>query len=312
MEPRLLCAAKFQVCRSVIFSALELSSSCFAHQVGHAVPQLFNVDFEVRQGIFKCLESLTRTAKETPRRTQNIVSTSDLAYQLAFCYKLGFGVPRDEDKCRMWLADTDLTNSDLENQIDHIKSSTSQGYSPTSTFGFWYSHTPVPTVNNAQYYRERKKLKDIQQIEEREIGEWKEVLGKDHWLFLEKEESYFHTLSSLGYLSKAGALAEKRCRDLSSTLPREDDRVLRARCNLAEVFLDQRRHDEAEREVLEVIELSNSTDYNHAVHQNLLASIYTARGRYKKAIALRQEIHDNYVATLGDSHIETLNVLLNL
>ena len=187
-----------------------------------AVTQLFNVDFEVRQGIFKCLESLTRVAKETPGRTQTILSAADLAYQLAFCYKVGFGVPRYEDKCRMWLADTDHKYSDLKDEFDYIKSRSGQKYSSTSGFGFWYSQIPVRIASDAQYYREWKKLKDIQQIEDREIEERKEVLGNDHWLVLEREQSCFDTLSSLGYFGKAAALAEKRCRKLSSTLPRED------------------------------------------------------------------------------------------
>ena len=63
---------------------------------------------------------------------------------------------------------------------------------------------------------------------------------------------------------------------------------------------------------MEVIKLSNSTGYDHAVHQDFLASKYSARGKYKKAIAIRQELHEQFVVTLGKSNFETLNVLRNL
>lgn len=283
-----------------------------ASQIANALPQLFDVDFRVRRAIFTCLGELLEQTQAASHRETDLNLYMEIAYQLAFCYKFGFGVPRNDEQCQAWLAKSGRPNSDLEDQLQVIKSSIGRNHSPSLNFGLWFQKGHVPMASDAQYYRERNQLKDIQIIEEREISDWKVVLGDIHWLVVSREASHYHLLQSLGFLDKAELLARESCQLLSSTLPQEDHRVLRARSNLASACISKKNYDEAEREIIEVLDLSEENSQQYLILQDLLASVYSAQGKAKKSIRLRLEVYKQMSATLGESHLQTLSILWNL
>ena len=276
--------------------------------------QLFDVDLQVRRCIFACFQSLLREAQ----RIANPSFYEEVVCQLAFCYKLGFGVRRDENECRKWLLESKKHESDLEDQLNLIKSSNfRRRYDPLSKFGLWLGKGHVSVLGfDVQYYREKNQLSDICSTQENEIDDWRAVLGATHWMVLGREEQYFQILRSLGHWDKAEDLLRGTLKSLEAKSPRDDLRALRAQSNLAIACLDQRKTDNAEYLMKEVLQKSEhysvSDQMTRLVHQDIQASVYTAQEKFVKATNLRREVYTQFLTTLGENHIQTLRVLLNL
>ena len=273
--------------------------------------QLFEVDLRVRQSIFTCFHNLIREAQSNA----NPSFYEEVGFQLAFCYKVGFGVRKDENESRKWLLESKKHEADLELQLQLINSS-GRRYDPSRNFGLWFGRGHVSTLGDVQYYREKNRLDDIFSTQENEIDDWRTVLGSTHWMVLAREEEYFHILRSLGHWDKAEDLVRGMVKNLRAKLPSDDIRVLRAQYDLAAACMDQRKTDDAERLINEVLQKSdnNLTSDQTAIlaHQNILASVYTAQGKIAKAIDLRSEVYTRFLGMLGENHIQTLRVLWNL
>ena len=275
--------------------------------------QLFEVDIQVRRSICWCLQNLIHDAQ----RNANAELYQELGFQLAFCYRMGFGVRKDENECRKWLLESKRHPSDLEHQIQLIKSSTfGRRFHESTQFGLWFGKGHIPTVGDAQYFRERNRLNDIFSTQEDEISDWKIVLGSTHWMVFDREERYFHILLSLGYLDKAEALVREILRNVEESLPPDDFRVIRAKTNVAAACLNQGKTDEAERLIKQVLpksdKASTSDQTTPLAYQNALACIYVAKGKLTKAIKLQSEVYQKFSAILGENHIQALTVLWNL
>lgn len=119
--------------------------------------QLFEADIRVRQSIYKCFQNLILESQ----RNANLELYEEVGYQLAFCYRVGFGVRKDENECQKWLLESKRHVSDLESQLQTIKSSESRRYDIMSRFGLLVIKGHVPEFCDVQYYRERDRLKDI-------------------------------------------------------------------------------------------------------------------------------------------------------
>ncbi len=275
--------------------------------------QLFEVDLRVKQSIFTCFQSLIREAQSNA----NLNFYEEVGFQLAFCYKVGFGVRKDENESRKWLLESKRHEADLEHQLQLIKSSgLGRRYDPSRNFGLWFGRGHVSMPGDVQYYREKNRLDDIYSTQENEIDDWRTVLGSTHWMVLEREEQYFHILRSLGHWDKAEDLIRGTVKSVRAEFPPSNIRVLRAQSNLATACMDQRKTDDAERLMNEVLQKSGnnlvSDQTATLVHQDFLASIYTAQGKIAKAIDLRSEVYTRILALLGENHIQTLRVLWNL
>ena len=275
--------------------------------------QLFEVDIQVRRSIRTCLQNLIHDAQ----RNANPELYEELGFQLAFCYRIGFGVGKDENECRKWLLESKRHQSDLEHQIQLIKSSNfGRRFHESLQFGLWFGKGHIPMLGDVQYFRERNRLNDIFSTQEDEISDWKIVLGSTHWMVLAREEQYFHILLSLGYWDKAEALVRGTLRNVEESLPSDDLHVIRAESNVAMACLSQRKTDDAERLINEVLRKSDKVSIPdqtaRLVHEDLLASVYTAKGELAKAIDLRSEVYKKLSAMLGENHISALKVLWNL
>ena len=260
-----------------------------------------------------CLQNLINNAQ----RNTNPDLYQQLGFQMAFCYRMGFGVRKDENECRKWLLESKRHQSDLEYQIQLIKWSYSgRQFHESSQFGLWYGKGHIPILGDAQYFRERNRLNDIFSTQEDEISDWKIVLGSTHWMVLDREEQYFHILLSLGYLDKAEALVRGTLRNVEECLPPDDQRVIQGRTNVAKACLSQRKADDAERLIKEVLrkseKVSMSDQPTRLVLEDFLASIYTYKGDLAKAIDLRSEVYKKLSAMLGENHISALQALWNL
>ena len=274
--------------------------------------QLFAADIRVRQSIHKCFQNLILESQ----RNANLELYEEVGYQLAFCYRVGFGFRKDENECQKWLLESKRHVSDLESQLQTIKSSKPRRYDSTSSFGLLFIKGHVPDFCDVQYYRERDRLKDIYSSQENEINDWKIVFGCSHWMVLSREEQYFNILLSLGHWDKAEDLVRETVKNLKAGLPPDDFRVLRAQSSLAMACVNQGKVDEAGYLIKEVLRKSDKDPDNdrpaRLIHESLLASVYAAQGKFAKAIKIQSEVYRKLSGTFGENHVQTLRALWNL
>jgi tetratricopeptide (TPR) repeat protein len=275
------------------------------------MPQHFEVDFRVRRQIFRCLKTLAEESLEN-----DIWSVyQEACLQLAFCYRIGFGVERADATAEMFLVQSQMRQV-LEDQLVALKSSVNQCYNPFAIFGLWHARGHVPTSTDAQYYREQKQLTSIQVVHEREILGWRTVLGTAHWIVIVKTGHYCSILENLGYLDKAEELARDIFTEVSRTLPDNHLAVKEIKYTLARALYMQGKLAMAEKLVKEVVEMqktfSDEIDHTILSQMNFMACIYATQGKRRKAAALMETILRNFSEALGKYHIHTIIIMWNL
>jgi hypothetical protein len=76
------------------------------------------VDYRVRSKIVACLKT---RASDSARRRSCDTRSRNAAFQLALCYKVGFGVRIDETESRIWLEHSLRQQDDLEYEFELLK-----------------------------------------------------------------------------------------------------------------------------------------------------------------------------------------------
>jgi len=71
-------------------------------------------DYRVRTQITDCLQK-----KYLEKQTEPFVA--HIAFQVAFCYHIGFGVKSDGNKCRIWLMRSNKELDDLRIEIEAVR-----------------------------------------------------------------------------------------------------------------------------------------------------------------------------------------------
>src|SRR3954447_4238289 len=100
MRPQIMSSPYVQECTLII------------PQLVRSIAQLYLPDFRVRTYITSCLrESISRYSP---------IDAQNAAIQLALCYKLGFGVPRDEEKASDLMRQINKQPQDLQLIVDEI------------------------------------------------------------------------------------------------------------------------------------------------------------------------------------------------
>ena len=92
---------------------------------------LLGADFRVRELIAECLELKASNSSCTP-------CTLAAAFELAFCYKIGFGFPLDDDKSQSWLKRSGRYPKELELEMSNIRS-------------FGYNNNTIALLRNEGY-----------------------------------------------------------------------------------------------------------------------------------------------------------------
>src|SRR5947199_10404755 len=92
---------------------------------------LLHADFRVRKLVAGCLELKASNSSCTP-------CTLAAAFELAFCYKIGFGVPLDDDKSQSWLKRSGRYPKALEAEMSNIR-------------GFGYNNNTIALLQSEGY-----------------------------------------------------------------------------------------------------------------------------------------------------------------
>ena len=162
-------------------------------------------DYRVRTQIRECLE-------DSYFRNQNQPFAAHIAFQLAFCYQIGFGVKSNDNTCHMWLGKSAKQADDLKTENEAVqparwKSGRMQGYEGL----VW--------ANLIHEYRTQG-LKNLYQARvecERVLGDMARVFGELHFISLELYTTFGNLLDGLGELSKSKALRMRTRKKIEKT-----------------------------------------------------------------------------------------------
>lgn len=109
-----------------------------------------SADFRLWGYIFKCLQ---RQAQSEANDIQH------LAFQLAFCYYVGFGTPIDEEEATCWLGKCHnaLSLEVLQEEVNFIKED-------SNSMRYKNLETQISPLQYLDYYQRSENLSDVQVV----------------------------------------------------------------------------------------------------------------------------------------------------
>ena len=123
-----------------------------------------DVDYRVRKHIFCCLK-----LQATSYRCKACHDSA--AFQVAFCYKVGFGISSSEDQVRYWLGD-ERTLEDLERELEIVRNADwshtdtitkllDEGYHIQMDYSGEYQRAGILEASVAEYVREMRDMERV-------------------------------------------------------------------------------------------------------------------------------------------------------
>lgn len=267
---------------------------------------LYFCDYRVRSHIAECLEE---RLSQSPA-SSFVMSTSNVAYQIALCYELGFGVERDDYKSMEALHSSGRTRVDVEETLN--RSSKGQNIvdqDPCVREVFHRGHLPLTEFSF--YYLERDKLEEAESRLFREIRDLELSIGDKSYVTLLVRS----VLSTILVLQKRWKEAEGLQVDIVQTsmkmgMDPNDPSLLTAIGNLAFIYQQFGDWKNAERLRLTLMESNTKAlDAGHisSLHNmGSLAEIYRHQGRLDDAERLESQIVELSTDLLGTDHPATL------
>ena len=132
------------------------------------------LDYRLRKHVVSCLEEQTRSNIDP----SNHIYPSNAAFQLAFCYHIGFGVPMDRKLAEHWCRVAAVPAERLDRELKEAKM--------TLNAGLWRNGNLI-VLRGQGYFPERNYAEDYQQLQilyqseleyQREIQDMESVFGK--------------------------------------------------------------------------------------------------------------------------------------
>jgi tetratricopeptide (TPR) repeat protein len=286
------------------------------------MPHLYEVDYRIRRMIFDCLRSFTSQVG------QNSSEWGKLCMELAKCFWLGIGTPRDLNESSNWLAKSDR-QQEFQASIQALIASHPPTYdllprkwAKSKFLGI------VNTSNDVAYYREEKQLKESLHTGQQELTDWAAALGDSHWLVLQMAHIEFLKLLSLDKSNEAEQLAKKFIRILTNRI--EDSILLTSwKVRLALALNGNGKSRKAKRLLEDELAteginprnadwaaLLSKLDDEHFVGRvslcATLANIYTSRKKYRRASTLLRGLLPRACHILGENHVLYLKLMGSL
>lgn len=123
-----------------------------------------DVDYRVRKYVFCCLK-LQATSYHCK------ACQDSAAFQIAFCYKIGFGISSSEDQIRRWLGEG-RTLEDLEGELEIVRTASwsytdtvtklfDEGYSMQMDYVEVYQEAGIIQVSGTEYEREMRDMERV-------------------------------------------------------------------------------------------------------------------------------------------------------
>ncbi|KAK6356774.1 hypothetical protein TWF718_001116 [Orbilia javanica] len=157
--------------------------------------QLAQGDYRVWKNIFDALKKRTTD----PRLQQ--ADRGKAAYQLAFCYEMGFGVAPDAEQVTYYLTMSGASRATMNHEIQIIRED-----KQTDMFMFKKLDGKIDSIRHIEHYLTTEKLEDVQAAYTAIAQAANEHLKEDHPISINLNKILASTFSAAGDIEKAEAL----------------------------------------------------------------------------------------------------------
>ncbi|KAF2685426.1 TPR-like protein [Lentithecium fluviatile CBS 122367] len=280
-------------------------------QIASLILSLYLADFRLRSFITTKLREITLIS--TTRVYKHIL-IAKAAEQLAFCYKIGFGIPKYGNIGKE-LFISQSQNSAVEKQIQLVKDGEPHLFNIGGDFDQFFNQGLVGFID-FYYYNDKGLVSRVETILRREIQNMKESFGKEHWLNLTLKGGLASTCRSQGRWKDAEALEVQVMETSKTKLGIDHPETLISMANLASTYWNQGLWKDAEALEVQVIERRKTKLGAHHPDtlnsMNNLALTYLDQGRWEDAEVLFMQVMETVKTKLGADHPSTLTSMANL
>ncbi|KAG8527747.1 uncharacterized protein KY384_007901 [Bacidia gigantensis] len=273
--------------------------------------ELYTCDYRVRSYITTCLQETFDSASETSDHTL----TANIAFQVALCYKLGFGISRDERKSADALQKSNESEINFEHLISYWEEMEEKRFRASALMASRGKHH-LQYIDFGIHYSEQKILQDAELQLLQDIANIELNLGaqNEFLLFLK------NALTSLYQTQGRWNQAEKILREIIpasiNLLGKQATSTQVLMLRLAAMLKFQWQLDEAEgleKEVMSTFTMTHGP--THAVTMTSISRIVGTlvhQGRLEEAEREEARVYKTKKRLMGDEHPLTLLSLSNL
>ena len=211
-------------------------------KIAENLADLVVADYRVRIQIRDSLEN-------NYLRNQYRSFATHIAFQLAFCYRIGFGVKSNHNKSHIWLEQSDKQLNDLEVEKEAVRPAKWKN-------GRMRGLSGLVLVDLSHEYRTYGlvKLEEARKEYEREVTDMIQEFGEHHFIILSLYATIARTYSTQGRWKEAEELLVQVMETEKRVFGQEHPDTLSSMANLASTYRDQGRWKEAEELLVQVME----------------------------------------------------------
>ncbi|KAL9119337.1 MAG: hypothetical protein Q9187_004112 [Circinaria calcarea] len=265
--------------------------------------QLYPADFRVRPYIAACLE----------KRLINSASSHEAqnaAFQLALCYKIGFGVPLDDNKSQSLLRQSTMRPEDIESRLSLMRKSGMYMYLRTHSFAdLVESEGSFFSINVAQAYRNQGQLDRAELEIKREIRDAENILGAESYVTTSLKSSLMMILGLKENWEELEQLALQRLEQEARAQSGENPGSLDIMANLAKAYIGQERFEEAEELLNKIMRtrerILGEEHPSTLISMSNLAVLYARQGKCNEAEQLNSQALKKLRRVLGEKALTT-------
>lgn len=286
----------------------EFSENKF--EIVASLHELYSADYRLRPYISDCLSSRYHFASDLPGS-----SYKNTSLQLAFCYRMGFGVTRDDDKTATILQKGGLQPGALDELITRAKFAKSKPFQSKAANKI-FADGNFPFINPREHFRIHGRLEEVDKRLRREIEGLQQCLGDENILAFDLKMQLAPILLEKVQWEEAEELLVDAVQTSSRTLGPDDPNTLNAMGSLAATYRDAARWAPAEELLNKVVE--GRTRVLGPEHPMTLlgmidmADLYRRMERNGDAENLGLKILAIRSKTLGNEHQDTISSMINL
>lgn len=276
-------------------------------QVTSSIFPLYQSHYRVRTYIAACLE-------ERVSKSALLAHTSQrAAFELAFCYTLGFGVDKNDTTASALLKQAARSQEELTSEIDRVRYGRLRLLPRKSVYAqsTYRGHTILRSTAGGRQYLDEGTLDEAASHIRKEMTDVEIIMGADHKIV----RSLKSTLSGVLILQKrweeAQELETQIWQRISRTLGERHPDTISTMSSLALIHHKQKRWKEAESLQTQAMTASLSgLGTDHGVTLNCmsnLAILFSDQGKWEKAERLGKQVLQIRENALGLEHPDTLN-----
>ena len=260
--------------------------------------QLFEAHYSVRYYIARCLEERNKRQSISYRHALN----------LAFCYRIGIGVPKDMSRCQSLVTEYGILLRDLEDLVKQTLGNPQPPEYHQGSFKTLLEQGHIPAFDVSQQYREEQLLDEAELRYQREVETLRSALGDDHRIVQELRRQLSLLMIREGRWQDAENL-QLQMIGFDKKIIGEGQYLGRFASYLAETYINQWRWKEAEELEIQIMETRRKIFQKSIAN---LVSIYINQERWEKAEELGSQIMENWKTVFGVEHPSTLTSISNL